>query len=553
MPIVEVSFTDLQRLARRSISSEDLLKALELMKGEVEEISGDNIVFEASHDRPDLFSAEGFGRALRYLLEVEEPPSAPPVSDDMAELRIINSPRYRPYAYISIVKGVELDDEAIRQLFQLQEKLHATYCRDRALVSIGLYDLDKVKPPIIYTSVSDGRYVPLGYSEEMSLKEILEKTEKGVKYAHLVKEGEYPLLTDSEGQVLSFPPILNAEWNKVTPETKNVIIDVTGTEPHLMMRVLNVVTYAVLERGYGKALITRAKVIGGAPDNPYPTTPHLEGKMLSVHIEDIESLLGLRVSTEDIPVLLKRMGYAVTSITSDGVKVWVPPYRVDVHGVVDIIEDLTISYGYNELPTETLPPTHFSGRSSIERLTRTIRDIMVGLGFNEVVNFMLIDPEILKLVTDEPFITVANPKMKTYSALRNCMLASILIAGKVNSEKMGEVEVFEVGDYVIPKQHDAESVRGMAFLLMGDKYTLTDGLVTAKSVALTLGLKYRFEPYEGKPYIRGRAAKVFLNDVEVGRVGEVHPEILVELGLTKPVVAGEFNLTKILREIIERK
>jgi len=553
MPIVEVSFTDLQRLSRKNISSEDMLKALELMKGEVEEISGDNIVFEASHDRPDLFSAEGLGRALRYLLEVEEPPSTPPVSDAMAELRIVNPPRYRPYAYISIVNGIRLDDEAVRQLFQLQEKLHATYCRDRALVSIGLYDLDKVKPPIIYTSVSEARYVPLGYSEEMSLKEVLEKTEKGVKYAHLVKEGEYPLLTDSEGQVLSFPPILNAEWNKVTPETKNVIIDVTGTEPHLMMRVLNVVTYAVLERGYGKALITRAKVVGGVPNNPYLTTPYLEGRSFSVHSEDIESLLGVRVSADSMPVLLKRMGYAVTSVTSDGVRVWIPPYRVDVHGVVDVIEDLAISYGYNELPTETLPPTHFSGRSSIERLTRVIRDVMVGLGFNEVVNFMLIDPDILRLVTDEPFVAVANPKMKTYSALRNCMLASILITGKVNSEKMGEVEVFEVGDYVILKQHGAESVRGMAFLLMGDKYTLTDGLVTAKSIALTLGLRYRFAPYDGRPYIHGRAAKVFLNGVEVGRVGEVHPEVLVELGLSKPVVAGEFNLTKILHKIIEGK
>ncbi len=551
MPIVEVSLTDLQRLAMKSINSEDLLKALELMKGEVEEVSGDSIVFEASHDRPDLFSAEGLGRALRYLLEVEEPPSTPPVSDDVAELRIVNPPEYRPYAYISIVKGVRLDDEAIRQLFQLQEKLHATYCRDRALVSIGLYDLDKVKPPIVYTSVSEGRYVPLGYSEEMSLKEILEKTEKGVKYAHLVKEGEYPLLTDSEGQVLSFPPILNAEWNKVTPETKNVIIDVTGTEPHLMMRVLNVVTYAVLERSYGRGLIVRARIVGGAPDNPYPVTPYLEGKSFSVHVDDVESLLGLRVSVEDMPALLKRMGYAITSATADGVKVWVPPYRVDVHGVVDIVEDLAISYGYNDLPTETLPPTHFSGRSSIERLTMVARDLMVGLGFDEVVNFMLIDPDILRLVTDDPFITVANPKMKTYSALRNCMLASILITGKVNSERMGEVEVFEVGDYVIPKQSGAESVRGMAFLLMGDKYTLTDGLVIVKSIALTLGLGYRFAPYDGRPYIRGRAAKVFLNNTEVGRVGEVHPEVLVKLGLTKPVVAGEINLTKILHEIIE--
>ncbi len=546
MPIVEVSTRDLERLARRSLSRDDILNALELMKGEVEELSDERLVFEASHDRPDLFSAEGLGRALRHLLRVERPfmlaaGRAP------FELIVENPPSYRPYAYIAVVRGVELDDEAIRQLFQLQEKLHLTYGGDRALVSIGLYDLDRVRPPIKYSSVSEGRYVPLGCGEAMTFTEVLEKTEKGVKYAHLVRRGEYPVLMDSEGQVLSFPPILNAESNKVTEDTRNVLIDVTGTEPHLMMRVLNVVTYSVLERGYGKAAVYRVSIKGSRA--PYEESPQTEWRVFRLGLTDVESVLGISLGAGDAADALTLMGYVV-SFRNGELEVRIPPYRIDVHGPVDLIEDIAIAYGYSRLPCEVMPPTHFSGRDPLERFVNVVRDVMVGLGFDEVVNFMLTDPDIIERSVGTPYVSVANPKMITYSALRNSMIPSLLLTARVNSEKLPHAEVFEVGDYVRPSTRGDGKLaptteKALGFMLMGDQYTLTDALVTIKSLMTSLGLKYGFKPLKSKPFIEGRAASILAGNTEVGVVGEVHPEVLTALGISKPVVLGEISLSKL--------
>ncbi len=551
MPIVEVSVQDLKRLARRELSRSDLLNALELMKGEVEEVGDERLVFEASHDRPDLFSAEGLGRALRYVLNVEKP-YIQVAGRAPFELLLDRPPSYRPYAYLAVVRGVELDDESIKQLFQLQEKLHLTYGGDRALVSIGMYDLDRVSPPITYGCVREGRYAPLGYDEVMTFTDVLKRTEKGVKYAHLVRRGEYPVLMDSEGQILSFPPILNAEANKVTEDTRNVLIDVTGTEPHLMMRVLNVVTYSVLERGYGKAAVYRVLIKG--PGMPYRESPNTEWRVMRLSLHEIESVLGVGLEAGEAADALTLMGHVV-GFRNEELEVRVPPYRIDVHGRVDLIEDVAVAYGYWRIPCEAMPPTHFSSRDPLERFVNVVRDLMVGLGFDEVVNFMLTDPLIIESSVEAPYVRVANPKMVTYSALRNSMIPSLLLTARVNSEKLPHAEVFEVGDYVRLEQGKEGKLipiteKGLGFMLMGDQYTLTDALVTVKSLMMSLGLTYGFKAVKSKPFIEGRAASVTANDVEVGVVGEVHPSVLVKVGIDKPVVLGEIRLSRLLEAMV---
>lgn len=547
MPIVEVSIPDLERLSRTALSHEKILEILELMKGEVEELEGDKLVFEASHDRPDLFSAEGLGRSIGLITGSRKPHKynvdAPGTFLDVSE-----APAYRPYAFLAIVKNLELDDESLKQLFQLQEKLHITYCKDRELVSIGLYDLDKLKPPFRYVAVKDASYVPLGYAEEMTLEEILKNTDKGREYAHLVRRGNYPLLTDSEGQILSFPPILNAEYNKVTEETRNVVIDVTGTEPYLMLRVLNIVVTSVAERSTSP-VIESVRIIGTREDTQIEETPQLLGKEITVSRHEIRRVLGFDIEIDEVTRILERMGF-IASASGDEINVWIPPYRVDVHGVPDIVEDIAIGFGYNRIETYAPPPTHFGLKHPVERFSDVIRDVMSGLGMQEVVNFMMTDSEVLELVTDSKYVNVLNPKMKTYSAIRNSMLPSLLLAAKVNYERVNTLEIFEVGDVVeVRDTGEAESVRKVGFLLMGDGYTLTDGLVVVKSLIVTLGAEFATSKTSSKAYIEARAANVMANGIKVGEVGEVHPSILVSLGIRKPVVAGEIYLGR-LREAL---
>ncbi len=542
MPVVEVQLWDVARVADMNISLEEIERVLAVLKAEVEEVSGDTLIYEASHDRPDLYSAEGLGRAAAIYMGKRKQ-GRYEVQGPVTELDISSAPSYRPYAFLAIVKGVKLDDEAIRQLFQLQEKLHLSHCGDRALVSIGLYDLDKLRPPFRYVAVEDAEFMPLGHDTPMSLGEILERTEKGTKYAHLVRRGEYPLLVDSAGEVMSFPPILNSETNKVTEETRNVLIDVTGTEPWLMLRVLNIVTTSVLERGYGNAVVESVKIVG-APGIPV-ATPDLSGSVLRVGLGDVSDLIGWVGSAEGAGVVLERMGYYVEEVSKEAVVVRAPPWRMDVLSWVDVAEDIAAGYGYGKLRPEALPPTHWGREHLLERVSFVLRDIMLGLGFNEVVNYMLVDADLLRELGYGQFVEIENPKMVTYSAIRPSLLPSMILTVKENVGLTPPLKVFEVGDAVSLEGREPLTYRGLGFAIANTKLSLTDGLVVVKALFRALGAEASLRQGESPVTISGRTASIIINGSRVGVVGEVHPRVLNTLGIEYPVVAGELVLNDV--------
>lgn len=546
MPAVSVKLWDLERLVGRSIDVEELRKLSDFLKLEFEEVRGDSITFEAPHDRLDLYSAEGLARALALLLGLRKP-STYPVSWSSIYVDSREAPRYRPYVMVAIVRDVKLDDEAISQLFQLQEKLHLTHCGNREIVSIGLYDLDTLKPPIYYRAVPTVEFRPLGHSTSMSAETILEVTEKGRLYGHLVRRGEYPLLVDSAGTVLSLPPIINSEDTRVTERSRNILIDVTGTEPRLMASVLATVALAVYERG-GK-VIEVARVVGREElgELLFGT---LVGREVVVSLRRAENLIGVSLDLSKVAECLERHGYGVLEVTEHYVKVWVPPYRVDVMDEDDVVEDIAISMDYNTISGQLEVPVARGTVHPLERVTKFIREVLVGMGFTEVVNFMLTDPDYLTSLGYVRFAEIENPKMRTYSVLRPSLLPSVLGSVSKNVKKYGlqDLKVFEAGDAVDPGS--LTSTRRVSGAIYGPGVTLTDSLATVRTLLETIGLKPSFEPLNDIPVaIPGRAAKVVVKGVTVGYVGEAHPRVLKLLELRAPLAFFEILVNDLLKAL----
>ena len=164
-----------------------------------------------------------------------------------------------------------------------------TWCRNRRKASIGIYDLDKIKPPITYIALPPEkiRFVPLDAKEEMNGREILEKHPKGIEFAHLLQGApEYPLLIDSEGTVLSMPPIINSEDTRVTEDTKNLFIDVTGLSEDVINYALNTIVANLAERG-GKIELIEVK---------YPSysflSPKFDNNEIDVSVTYISKVVG---------------------------------------------------------------------------------------------------------------------------------------------------------------------------------------------------------------------------------------------------------------------
>jgi phenylalanyl-tRNA synthetase beta chain len=182
LPTLNVGYNDLCELIGKELTIGSLKEKLFLMKCEVDSLSGDELVLEITSDRADLLCAEGIARELRGLLGIETGLVNYRLNKSDLKIYVDRSiSKIRPYIAGALVKKLEFTDEFVRQIMQLQEKLHLTYCRNRTKVSVGIHDAETVTHNLSYAGVSPEkiRFTPLDEEKEMNGNEILEYTPKG--------------------------------------------------------------------------------------------------------------------------------------------------------------------------------------------------------------------------------------------------------------------------------------------------------------------------------------------------------------------------------------
>lgn len=516
MPIVDVSLWDLERLV--GASEREILNGLEYVKGEVEERAGDRLKIEVTHDRPDHFSAEGLARTLKGILGVEEGLPKAIVETGDVELRYEGTIEERPYAIMAVVRDLSLDDEAIVQMIQLQEKLHETYGRDRKKIAIGFYDLSKIKPPIFYKRVSqEDEYIPLGLDKPVKIKDMYEITDKGRRYSGLIRKEKPPALVDSNGQIMVVIPVLGSECCKVTPSTKDVLIDVTGPHLDYLLKILSILIYNLLERSKSRK-VELVKINGN-----YVT--RLEPRRIHASRNAVNEMLGLDLDDREFKALLRRARHE-----ADGEWALVAPYRINVISWVDIAEDIAMMKGYNNVPREPPPVLTVGRRHRVEVTSEDARRALLSLGFQEVMNGVLTYSTLLanfKLA----YPAVANPVSERLDAVRSSLLPGLLYV--VSSLKRPRAKLFEIGDVVM----EGRTRRAVAVAMGGEGLTVTDGIMVFNYLCRSLGVECKMVNSSAPWCIEGRCAKI--EGAFSGYMGEVSPEILVQYGVFVPVVLGE--------------
>ena len=438
-------------------------------------------------------------------------------------------------------------------MINLQEKVALTFGRRRREVAIGIFDFDRVKPPIYYRAAEKTeRFVPLGFEEELKLEEILEKHEKGREYGHLIRDKPYyPLLVDSEGKVLSMPPIINSETTgRVTTETRNVFVDVTGWDLNKIMLALNVVVTALVERG-GK--IKSVKVV--YPDFEVET-PDLTPKSFEVELDYVRKLAGFNLSDGEIKELLERTMYDVT-LENGRAKLLYPAFRDDIMHARDILEDVLIAYGYNEIEPEE-PRLAVQGRGDkFVEFEDAVRELMVGFGLQEVMTFNLTNREAQyskmnleygRNYLDNPpaeLVEIENPISPKWSALRNWLLPSLLDFLSQNTHEEYPQRLFEVGKATLideNKETKTVSESKLAVVLAQPRVTFTDAKEILDSTMRHLGFAYELEGIEHPSFIPGRVGRIIVKGKTIGIIGEVHPEVLEKWSIEMPVAGFELFL-----------
>ncbi len=549
MPVVTFSYDDLVSLIGREVSVETLLDRVPQLGADVHSYSEEtgDLSIEFFPDRPDLYSVEGAARALRTFLGLESGLTRYSVQDSDVVLNLDESIKeVRPFMVAGVVEGITITDAFIRSLMEMQEKLHLTMGRKRSKVSIGIHDLDKVTPPFTYKAVDPRSvtFVPLGSTESMDLVEILQRHDKGVDYACILDgKCNYPLLVDSNGEVLSFPPIINGVLTTVTEETKNVFLDVTGTDLNAISAALNIIATAMAERG---GTIKRVRLQGTQEG----MTPDLEPREWTLNVADTNALLGLQLDAEGMSVALRKMGFDATP-AGESVKVLAPAWRMDLIHPVDIMEDVGKGYGYENFG-RTLPEQQtFGSELLVYKAADVARQLMVGYGYLEATTLTLSSErdqfDRMRIPRGET-VEVLNPISEDHTCLRVSLLPSLMLVLRRNKHRDLPQRLFEVGDVMA----GIKRRRHLAGVSISARASFTEVKSLVESVMRDLSVKYTVQPSASGTYLEGRGAEVVVDGKSVGTFGEVHPQVITAFELGYPIAAFELDLEVLTAGKLER-
>lgn len=542
MPVLTYDKRDLLNLIGKKLSDAELEDTINSIKPSVEKITKNEIIIEHTTDRIDLFGIEGLARAIRQYLGL----GAKKYRFGESGLTIrVDFVKIRPFIASAVVREVKLNDELIKSLMNIQEVLHETIGRKRRKVAIGIHDLDKIHPPIVYTGVrKDSRIIPLEHSEEMTLAEVLEKVEKGRKYGKIVSASKvWPVFMDSKG-IFSFPPIINSDRTKVTKKTRNLFIELTGIDKKAVLQTLNIIVTNLAERG------CKIETVRLLYKRKGEFTPSLDREVIELEQAHVNKLLGLELTEDETIKILKRMGYESVKVNGK-LEVVIPPYRVDILHPVDVIEDICIGYGYDKLSPE-LPNLATIGKPHpLEKLSGRVRNLMIGFGFQEVLRPILTNPNDQfdrMCMKREKVVELENPVSKEYTCLRLWVLPSLMRVLASNKHVSYPQRVFEVGDVVIPdekKDTKSRTVRKLAFVLSHSKANYPEIKAIVEGLLRNLTIQYEFVRVKHPSFIRGRTAQIIIGEKRVGFFGEIHPLVLENWKLEMPVAACEINLEEL--------
>lgn len=550
MPTIEVSRGDLCNLIGRRLSMKQLEEAVLYAKCEIDSADGDTLKLDCKDtNRPDLWSAEGVAREMAGRLGR---PGLPAYRVGKSGVRVLVNPRLkaiRPYTVCAVVRNLNMTPDVLSQMIQLQEKVSMTFGRNRKEVAIGVYDLHRITSPIKFTTTApDGiMFMPLEFSREMTPAQILKSHPKGREFGHLL-EGmrEYPVFIDSAGEVLSMPPIINSDYTgKVTRETRDIFIECSGFNLRFLLPALNVIASALADRG-GKVETVEIDFGGGKK----LVTPDLSPRKTRADLDFINKVSGLKLSMAQARKLLEQARYAVKA-HGRRMNLLYPAYRQDIMHMRDVAEDAVISYGYNRI--EPVPPrlATIGKTSDMETFSDRCARIMVGLGYQEILSYILTSKGKLftrMLLPESDIVEIENYVSENWNVFRNSLLPGMLEFLSRNNNQEYPQRIFEIGECVLPdprQETRTRDVRKLSLAFTGNSAGYQDASGALEALLSNLGVPFSLRARKHPSFIPGRCADVLLRNRPAGMVGEIHPQVLNNFGLKMPVAALELDVQEL--------
>ena len=545
MPVVELNLNRIQKLVGKKSNRKRILDVLPFLGLDIESQDGDNVRVEFSPNRPDYSTDFGIALGLQGLLGIKTGILKTNVKKQ-GNYQIKVDPttsKIRPFVTGIIAKNGSIDDDSIKQLMNMQEDLHFGIGRKRKKSSIGLHDLDSISFPLKYTTTDRGhKFTPLNSDSERTISEILETTEVGQNYGQILgQSSKVPIILDADGNTISFPPIINSALTTVTTNTKNILVEVTSMDKQSAEDMLSVVTIVLENAGF---VIHQLKISGSKN-----STPTLTPRSMPMDIDLTNRTLGLNLSSSSIISCLKKCRLDA-KLKNKKIECNIPRYRFDIFGPMDLVEEVALGYGIDNLnPSLPVSPSIGEKHSITERLDSASLS-MIGLGFIEALNSSLTSKQILYEMTNNhssEIISVIGSKSQDHTILRDSILPGLLENLSSNIHETYPQKLFESG-IVFSRDSPIKETINLAAVIASKNANFSDMKAILQSFLRTsFNLDCETKTSSNTTlFTNGRVADIVIDNQNFGRIGEINSSVLENFRIRTSVVGFEIRLSGLI-------
>ena len=546
MPVIELNLNRIKKIISGNVTKKRIVDTLPFLGLDIESQDGDKIRIEYSPNRPDYSTDFGIALGLEGLLGIKKGIQKTNIKKQgKFEIKVDPSvSKIRPFVTGVIARNGTIDDETIKQLMNMQEDLHFGIGRKRKKSSIGLHDLDRISFPLNYTTSTRGHsFVPLNSESKHTIDQILSETEVGKNYGWILGDSKnIPIIVDSEGTTISFPPIINASVTAVTTKTKNVLVEVTSLDKDAAEDMLSVVVAILQMAGFE---IIQLTISGGKN-----STPRLNSRKIQYDTRLTEQILGLNISPSTMTSSLKKCRLdAIQKGTK--IQCTIPRYRFDVFGPMDIVEEIALGYGIDNLTPKLSPSQKLGEKSLMTKKLEIVSKITVGFGFTEALNSSLTSKKILFdfLNRDSSqMISVIDSKSQEHTILRDTILPGLIENLSKNIHESYPQKLFEVGTVFSKAKpiHEAINLAGVIAYKESNYSEMKSILQSILKTGFKIDSKTKTPKDNVTTFANGRHSDIFVGEKSVGTIGEINSDVLDNFKIRTSVVGFEIKLSGLI-------
>lgn len=530
-------------------------------------------------NRADCLGLRGIAREVGVLnrLEVTEPEiKSVPAAHDEERAVVLDAPAACPRYLGRVVRNVNVS--ASSPLW-LQERLRRS----------GIRSIDPVVDITNYVLLELGH--PMHAFDNDKLEGAVHvRMAKAEEKLTLLDGNEVTLQNDvlviaDEQKPLAMAGIFGGEGSGVTENTKNVFLESAffspdaiagrarrfglhtdashryerGVDPELQRTAMERATALLLEICGGEA----GPIVEAVSVEHLPEAAHV-----TLRAERLERVLGIRIATEEVTEILKRLGFVVIT-TDSGWNVTVPTFRFDISIEEDLIEEVARIYGYHRIQAAApAAQLRMIPRQEAQLSAGGMKRTLIDRGYQEAITYSFVDPKHQAMLFDETAaLTLPFPISVEMSSMRVSLWPGLIGAVAHNQKRQQQSLAFcETGLRFLPDEKAENGVVQQPMIAgvragkaypehWSDGERAVDFYDIKGDVEALLALtgaahEFRFVADQHPALHPGQSAAIFRGEKRVGYVGAVHPQFEKKLGLNGRTFVFELELNAIAKRTV---